>query len=177
MGEEFDMTIQEMGAIGELIGGIAIIISLLYVGLQIRQYSGALRSTTAQAAIQMAEATYAPILSNPDLAEISIRGLKDPAALTEVEMGRFNAQFHNVFFSLQNWFYQWRQGNLDDGIWQGWERIFTDLYTTEGIKYFWAQRRLYFSEEFRDYLEKDLFLREPTPGYTPLSAANTAEIS
>jgi hypothetical protein len=104
MGEEFDMTIQEMGAIGELIGGIAIIISLLYVGLQIRQYSGALRSTTAQAAIQMAEATYAPILSNPDLAEISIRGLKDPAALTEVEMGRFNAQFHNVFFRCKTGF-------------------------------------------------------------------------
>lgn len=31
------MTIQEWGAVGELIGGIAIIVSLLYVGFQIRQ--------------------------------------------------------------------------------------------------------------------------------------------
>ncbi len=105
------MTIQEMGAIGELVGGIAIIVSLLYVGLQIRQHSGALRSTTAQAAIQMAEATYSPIVRDPVLAEISLRGLEDPGTLNTVEMAQFTSQFQNTFFAFQNWFYQWRHGN------------------------------------------------------------------
>jgi hypothetical protein len=31
------MTLQDWGALGELVGGVAIIVSLIYVGLQIRQ--------------------------------------------------------------------------------------------------------------------------------------------
>jgi hypothetical protein len=31
------MTIQDLGALGEMAGGLAIIVSLIYVGLQIKQ--------------------------------------------------------------------------------------------------------------------------------------------
>jgi hypothetical protein len=163
------MTIQELGAIGELIGGIAIIISLLYVGLQIRQHSSTLRSTTAQSATEMAESVYVPVMQDATLADLTIRGLKDPSTLSEVDMARFTSHWQNGFFTLQNWFYQWRAGTLDDDIWGGWSQVFTDIYTTPGIKYFWDKRCQYFSKEFRDYLEKDLFLKESTPGYRILA--------
>ena len=38
------MTIMELGAIGELVGGVAVIASLIFVGLQVRQNTHAISS-------------------------------------------------------------------------------------------------------------------------------------
>ncbi len=42
------MTISEWGAIGELIGGIAIIISLIYVGIQVKHSTQTAEAAAAQ---------------------------------------------------------------------------------------------------------------------------------
>ncbi len=41
------MDIMEIGAIGELVGGIAVIASLIYVGLQVRQGTDQVRQSNA----------------------------------------------------------------------------------------------------------------------------------
>ncbi len=43
------MTIMELGAIGELVGGVAVVVSLIYVGLQLKQGTVATRSHAHQA--------------------------------------------------------------------------------------------------------------------------------
>ncbi len=45
------MSLQEWGAKGELIGGVAIIVSLLYVGLQIKHGNRETRANTLQATL------------------------------------------------------------------------------------------------------------------------------
>ena len=42
------MDIMELGAVGELVGGVAVVASLIYVGLQVRQNTSALRANAAQ---------------------------------------------------------------------------------------------------------------------------------
>ena len=46
------MSIQEWGAISEMVGAIAIIVSLIYVGVQIRQSTQATRVMTSQAFVE-----------------------------------------------------------------------------------------------------------------------------
>jgi hypothetical protein len=41
------MTLLEWGAIGELIDGIAIIVSLIFVGIQVNDSAGAVRSASS----------------------------------------------------------------------------------------------------------------------------------
>jgi hypothetical protein len=169
------MTIEQWGAIGEVIGAVAVVCSLLYVGLQMRQNSKSVRSATATAATEISNNVYTPVIRDPELAEIAIRGLNDPNELNSVEMHRFTAHWHNSFIVLQNWFYQWREGNLDGDIWAGWSQVFCDLYTTPGIKQFWERRKGYFAAPFITYCESTLFQGEPTPGYIPLSSQLKAE--
>jgi hypothetical protein len=45
------MSLQDWGAIGELIGGVAIIVSLIYVGLQIKHGNQEARAATLQATL------------------------------------------------------------------------------------------------------------------------------
>ena len=42
------MDIMELGAIGELVGGVAVIASLLYVGFQVRQSTSVAKGELAQ---------------------------------------------------------------------------------------------------------------------------------
>ena len=169
------MTIEQLGSIGELVGAIAVIGSLLYVGLQMRQNSKIVRSATATAATEISNNVYTPVISDPVMAEIAIRGMRDPNALDGVEMLRFTAHWQNSFIVLQNWFYQWKEGNLDGDIWAGWSQVFCDLYTTPGIKQFWERRKGYFASPFVAYCENTLFEGEPTPGYIPLSVQSNQD--
>ena len=45
------MSLQDWGAIGELLGGVAIIVSLLYVGLQIKHGNRETRASTLEATL------------------------------------------------------------------------------------------------------------------------------
>ena len=165
------MTLEQLANIAEVFGMLVVAITLIYLTIQMRQNTKALRATAAQSVHEMAEAIFHPIMMDAALADVVIRGMRDPATLSEVETGRFTAQWMINFFVWQNWFYQWRHGALDEGIWLGYSKILTDVYQTPGIRRFWEQRGHYFSDEFRAYLEADLFTRQPTPDFTPLGTA------
>jgi len=45
-----------------------------------------------------------------------------------------------------------------------------DVNQTPGFKYFWQQRKKYFSDEFRSYVETELFERKSNPDYRPMGA-------
>lgn len=45
------MTIQDWGALGEMIGGAAIIVSLIYVGVQLKQGNRETKAATLQATL------------------------------------------------------------------------------------------------------------------------------
>ena len=162
------MPLDQLANIAEVLGMLVVAITLIFLAVQMRQNTKAIRSTTAQNAHEMVEALYRPAIENADVADILIRGMRDPTTLSEVETARFFSHWMHGIFGLQNWFYQWRQGTLDEGIWTSYSQILTDIYQTPGIRTFWEQRRQYFSDDFRAYLEKDLFIRPPSPDYRPL---------
>ncbi len=165
------MSLENLANIAEVFGMLVVAITLIFLTLQMRQNTRALRSTTAQGAHEMAEAIYHPIMMDAALADVVIRGMRDSDVLSEVETARFTAFWQDGFFTFQSWFYQWRAGTLDAGIWTGWSKIITDVHQTPGIRNFWQQRGHYFSDEFRAYLEADLFTRQPSPDYRPLGTS------
>lgn len=77
------MTLQDLANIGELVGGMAVVLSLVYVGLQIRQNTTAVRSATARAVHDNYAAWYINLSGDADLNQIVIKGLKDYSSLEE----------------------------------------------------------------------------------------------
>lgn len=165
------MTLEQLYYIGELAGVIVVAITLIFLTVQVRQNTRALRSSAAQNAHEMAEAIYHPVIADSALAELVVRGIRDPDALTEVETAQFTSFWQNGFFAMQNWFYQRQEGVLDEGIWWGWSKILIDITQTPGIRRFWEHRRHYFSNDFRAYLETELSTRKPSPEYRPLGTS------
>ncbi len=77
------MDIMELGAIGELVGGIAVVASLLYVGSQVRQNTSALRANAAQAFSDSVSKTVLLAAGGGEPTRAWRLSLEDPSSLDE----------------------------------------------------------------------------------------------
>ena len=164
------MNLNDLANIGQVIGAIAVVISLIYVALQIRQNTNAVRSATAQTVHEHFANWYHVLASDPVLSQIAAKGLRDYTSLSEQEKVRFIAAFMSFLSYSQNAFLKWRQKLLAPELWLGWEFVIMNLVCAPGGKAFWKDRGYMFGEEFRHYVEDDLMKRTPHPNAKPMGA-------
>jgi hypothetical protein len=164
------MTLNDLANLGQVIGAIAVVISLIYVALSIRQNTKAIRAATAQSVHEHFSNWYHLIAADAELAQVAANGLRDYASLSEQERVRFVATFMSFLSYSQNAFLKWREGLLKPALWLGWEQVMMNLFGAPGGKALWKERGYLFGDEFRRYIENDLMKREPHPNAKPLGA-------
>jgi len=163
------MTIEQLANIAEVFGMILVAITLIFLTVQVRQNTKAMKSSAASSAHeQVSTQLYRPLATDESLADIFVRGLDDPSDLSAVETARFFAFWMNAIFTLQNWFYQWRQGALDEAFWTSFSIIMANNSPTPGFRLFWEQRKYLFAEDFVSYCETNIFNQKPAADYRPL---------
>jgi hypothetical protein len=164
------MSLSDLANIGQVIGAIAVVVSLIYVALQIRQNTNAVRAATAQSVHEHFANWYQLFASDESLAPMAVKGLRDYDSLSETEKARFVAVFMAFLSYGQNAFLKWRQGLLSPSLWNGWEQVLMNLIGAPGGKGLWKERAYLFGEEFRRYVQDDLMKRTPHPDAKPLGA-------
>ena len=90
------MSIQDLGALGELVAAIATVATLLYLAVQIRQNSRNLEESTSASVNQGWASINSRLSSDEQFAEIFIRGRGDLEALSAVEVERFRAFVQDI---------------------------------------------------------------------------------
>lgn len=127
------MSIQDLGALGELIGGAAVIITLIYLAVQVRQNTASLdsarrlalaqtyqiRSDALQAMlVRASDSTYI----GPIIIKLTEAGYPEDVrsmdALTTEERGRFRQWHIAQITHWDNLYYQYQQGFLDEEYYQ-----------------------------------------------------------
>ena len=164
------MTLQDWSNLAQVIGAIAVVISLFYVGFQIKRNTSAVRSATAQAVHDNYADWYMKLCGDAELNRIAIKGLKDYSSLSETEKAQFIEIFMAFISFSQNAYYQWREKALAPHLWVGWESLVMNLLCSPGGKEFWKERGYVFGNEYRDYVEKVIMTKKPHPEARPLGA-------
>ena len=164
------MNLGDLANLGQIIGALAVVISLFYVAHQIRQNTNAVRSATAQSVHEHFANWYRLVAADAELSQIVVNGLKDYSSLSETERTRFIASFMSFLSYSQNAFLKWREGLLADPLWIGWEQVMMNLFCAPGGRAFWKERGYMFGEDFRHYVESDLMRRQPHPDAKPMGA-------
>ena len=164
------MDLQDLANIGQVIGAVAVVVSLFYVASQIRQNTNAVRSATAQSVHENFATWYHLLAEDAEVARIAVDGLRDYASLSEVDKARFIATFMAFLSYSQNAFIKWREGSLSHALWSGWELLMMNLVSAPGGRAFWQERGYLFGSELRDYVENDLMRRKPHPNARPMGA-------
>ena len=156
------MTLLEWGALGELIGGIAIIVSLIYVGRQLKQSNSMARSAVRQEISSELNFWATSIACSPSLGETLTKvHFEDLVAKNATELeGVQMAYIITAFVGQQHFAYQqWQEGNLTD-------REFEDLFGSRGelhsmpyLKSIWPAVRKGFPRDFVTWYEEQYDLR------------------
>ena len=72
-----DWTIQDLGAIGEFVGAFAVVVTLIYLTLQVRQSTAQARLASIQAVNASNDSAFNPIYI-PENTRVWTVGLEDP---------------------------------------------------------------------------------------------------
>jgi len=77
-----EWTIQDLGAIGEFVGAFTVVVTLIYLTLQVRQSTAQARLTSIQAVNASNDSAFNPIYI-PENARVWALGQEDPDALVQ----------------------------------------------------------------------------------------------
>ena len=148
------MTLLEWGALGELVGGIAIIASLIYVGRQVKENTKATKSAADQAMADTMNGYVGLINSSPNLADILHRGATGMDSLQGGEVIQFGAFLDQMFICCESTYSQWRDGVLDERLWNTYRHCIVDIMMQKGSQEWWENRRHWFGMQFADTVEE-----------------------
>ena len=107
------MSLSDLASVGSFVSGFAVLISLIYLALQVRQTKRnqqiAIRHTRATRIVELHLA-----LADLAVASAWLHGSGSPQALTQTELGQYNNLCRALFFHFEDSFYQREEGLLND---------------------------------------------------------------
>ena len=148
--------LSDIASIAEIIGAVAIVLSLIFVGVQLKDSTRATRSATANEAISTLTAWYAEIGTDEQTSSLFWNAMADPEARTPEEWFQFTMVFHGIMLTFQNSFYLANEGTLDEEIHQSMTEVLVGVKDQPGLHRYWRQRRSIFYRDFQDYVDSIL---------------------
>lgn len=154
------MDIQLLGAWGEFIGGVsgfvsavAVIASLIFIGLQIRQHSGAVRSSTRSEIARSQLEINLLLAQNPDILNAML-ALVRGEDITDRERVVASATLSGFFRVFENQFWAYHEGNFSESVWRGYCANIAFNVQQPHFEEFWRDRKGLFSSEFVAFVDQ-----------------------
>lgn len=148
------MTLETIYYIGQTIAVAALIVSLVFVGVQINQNTRATQAASHNAVSDSLNEINRMFAENADLTEIWLRGLVDRQALTAEERWRFDSALRAYMHVCETMFVQASLGAGDKGIMLAEEGGISTVLASPGTREWWEENPYGFCAEFRLYVEK-----------------------
>ncbi len=156
------MTLLEWGALGELMGGIAIIASLIYVGRQLKQSNSMARSAVRQELSSEFNVWATSIASSPSLTEalakVHFHGLKREDA-TDQERVQIAYTYLGIVGQLHLAYEQYKEGNLTGQELEGYMGSSSELFSKPYLASVWPFLHKTYPPDFNEWFERRFKLR------------------
>ena len=139
------LDITTLAAWGEFIGGIAVVVSLIYLASQIRQNSRLLRSSTSAVTMESTNAVSRLMAEHPDTARIYWAGIADRSSLSESDRQRFDPMVSMSVGAFDQEYDFLQDGMMSERVWRRRKRSMTWLMQQNGMQQWWSDwgRALY----------------------------------
>jgi len=109
--------LQEIGNIGDFVGGLGVIASLIYLAVQIRQNTRAVRSSSYHQAAEQTWNYCLALAQDASLAEL-IAKQNAGGSLTPAEEIRVNSAFQALVFGFENMLRLREEDLIDRDVWE-----------------------------------------------------------
>lgn len=122
------------GAIAEFGGAIAVVVSLVYLAVQVRQNTRAIQGQTVHA---VTERQQAELHWSHEIASTFVKSIETPGELTSAEAWSLSEWMTSAIVMRQNEYRQFSLGLLDRGVWEQSERVILMLLSSSWCRNWW----------------------------------------
>lgn len=102
----------------EVLGGLAVLVGLIFVGLELRQNTAAMQAATFQDLAHSSSDFMTQIALSPETRRVFMAGWQKPESLNDDERETFQLLQAAYWVRMQNAFLQWQRGTLTNDDWQ-----------------------------------------------------------
>ena len=112
------MSLEQLAALGELVGGLGVIATLLFLALEVRNNSRILRANAKTAGMESFANYNEMIATDPFIAPLIQAVLRgEGAQLDDVEMFRFTTAVRALIQRMEAQYFQYVEGLVDEEYW------------------------------------------------------------
>lgn len=148
------LELSELASLAEIIGAFAVVISLVYVGIQVNDSAGAVRSASANDANVALQNWYLQIGSDQQTSEFFNEALTSEEALSNQEEFQFLMMLHGAFLAFQNSYLLAEEGTIDPELREAITAAILGENALPGMRRYWRQTRSYLHSGFADYVDQ-----------------------
>jgi hypothetical protein len=144
---------EAISAIGQIVGALAVVISLIYLANQVHSNARATRLASMRTMSDAVNRWAQQLAEHPQLRELYYRGIQDFESLDGADIVGFSALMAALFRNYEDMYYQQLEG-VDVHVWRGWEAVMRDFNAYPGVQAWWRTRSHWFSEEFANVINQ-----------------------
>ena len=149
----------EFAHIAEIVGALAVVISLVYVGRQVNDSVVASRSAAVNDANVALQSWYLELGTDAQSSANFYGGLMSQEALDPEDEFQFLMTFHAVFLGFQNSYFLTEEGTLDQEMLEALTAAILGVKDKSGMQRYSGQRKSYLHVRFGSYVD-ELLTRE-----------------
>ncbi len=135
------MNIQNLGAIGEFIGAISVLLTLIYLSLQIKAQNAIAKADGHRDLIKQVASLHRRIDERKS-AEILVRGSLDLSSLTTAEKIQFDSFFYEYIHICEQVFYMGRDKYVPAGSYDAFMFAAASFISSPGARQWWEVSRV-----------------------------------
>jgi hypothetical protein len=132
------MSLLDLANIGSFISGVAVLISLIYLALQIRQASKHTLAAMHEARAAAINTYLQPLANDPVLLDIVLRGNAGDPSLDRIESWRYFYVWTAFLSGYEEQFYQHKNGTVDDAHHKSFVNVMTWRCHEPGFRAAWS---------------------------------------
>jgi hypothetical protein len=140
--------------VAEIVAAVAVVVSLMFVGIQLAQANALARDEAQQKQIEAVADISRMVVENPALADIIARATSG-AELSRADQVTVTSYFTFAERTWEALYYQYRAGKIDPELWEAHRmqaRVQQALPLNKAV---WEQRKSWYSKRYRDFREAD----------------------
>jgi hypothetical protein len=151
--EEKDLDIETLGNLGEFIGSIVMIITLVYIALQTRQTVTAAKQRSNSDLLTRRQILMMPLTNDRDFIDLFSRGCSREQ-LDSIDAQRFTSWGIDLAAHVQDAYIQYKAGLIDEDVWEAERAILLVCLGQPGFLDWWEHGRQYVTPEFSRVMDE-----------------------
>lgn len=150
------MNLQDLGNLGEFVGALGVVISLVYLARQMIDNTASIRAQSYNSMVENSIRLLEHAFRDSEFADFLDRAERDPEKLTPAERVRWDSYMTAVFRHFGNMQYAHRVGTLDEQMWESYKSTLKDDLRTPSWAAWFQEHRHLFSSGLGDAVDTAL---------------------